>query len=53
LKKKFVLFVLAAMFLAVVELSHAQQAGKVLRIDFLDQSTASGMAGLLDSSGKS
>jgi ABC-type uncharacterized transport system substrate-binding protein len=48
LKKKFVLFVLAAMFLAVVELSHAQQAGKVLRIDFLDQSTASGMAGLLD-----
>ena len=36
------------MFLAVVELSHAQQAGKVLRIDFLDQSTASGMAGLLD-----
>jgi putative ABC transport system substrate-binding protein len=48
LKKKFVLFVLAAMFLAVVELSHAHQAGKILRIDFLDQSTASGMAGLLD-----
>src|SRR5438093_6605376 len=27
---------------------HAQQAGKIFRIGFLDQSTASGMAGLLE-----
>jgi putative ABC transport system substrate-binding protein len=48
LKKKIVLFVLTAMFLAVVELSHAQQTGKIFRIGFLGPSNASGSAVLVD-----
>src|SRR6266496_116879 len=34
--------------MAIVQLSQAQQAGKVFRIGFLDNSTASGSAGLLE-----
>ena len=34
--------------LAVAVTAEAQQAGKIVRIGFLDQSTASGMAGLLE-----
>jgi len=36
------------LFLATVNPTHAQQAGKVFRIGFLDNSTASGSAGLLE-----
>jgi putative ABC transport system substrate-binding protein len=38
----------AAMLLAVAVLADAQQAGKIFRIGFLDNSTASGMAGLVE-----
>ena len=48
MRNKFLVFVLTALFLAAVNPSHAQQAGKVLRIGFLDNSTAAGSAVLLD-----
>ena len=48
MRKKFLLFVLATLFLATVNATHAQQTGKILRIGILDPSTASGMAGLLE-----
>ncbi len=48
MRNKFLVFVLTALFLAPVNPSHAQQAGKVLRIGFLDNSTAAGSAVLLD-----
>ena len=38
----------AAMLLAVAVLAEAQQPGKILRIGFLDASTASGTAGLVE-----
>src|SRR6185436_13360886 len=41
-------FVLTALFLAAVNPSHAQQAGKVLRIGFLGNSTASGSVVLVE-----
>jgi putative tryptophan/tyrosine transport system substrate-binding protein len=48
MKKRFTLWLLATLFLANVSLANAQQAGKVPRIGFLDSSTASGSAVLVD-----
>ena len=48
MKKRIALWLLATLFLANVSLAEAQQTGKVPRIGFLDSSTASGMAVLLD-----
>ena len=48
LNKKIVLFVLSISMMAIVQLSHAQQAEKFPRIGFLDPSTASGSAVLLE-----
>ena len=39
---------LATFFLTTASLAQAQQAGKIFRIGFLDASTASSMAGLLE-----
>ena len=39
---------LATFFLTTTSLAHAQQAGKIFRIGFLDTSTASGMAVLVE-----
>ena len=47
-RKQLLLFVLATLFLAAVNSTHAQQAGKVFRIGFLDNSTASGSAVLVE-----
>src|SRR5262245_26818368 len=46
--KQFLLFVLTTLFLATVNPTHAQQPGKIFRIGFLDNSTASGSAVLVD-----
>src|SRR5262249_45751352 len=46
--KQFLLFVLSTLFLAAVNPTHAQQPGKIFRIGFLDNSTASGSAVLVD-----
>ena len=43
-----VLFLLAASILICVHLAEAQPTGKIFRIGFLDLSTASGSAGLLE-----
>ena len=48
MRNKFLVFVLTALFLAAVNPSHAQQAGKIFRIGFLDNSTAAGSAVLVD-----
>ena len=48
MKKRITLWLLATFFLANVSLADAQQTGKVLRIGFLDYSTASGSAVLLE-----
>ena len=48
MKKKIILFLAAVFSLLSVDLVHAQQTGKVARIGFLDNSTASGMAVLVD-----
>src|SRR5262245_18281293 len=48
MKKRITLWLLATLFLANVRLAEAQQTGKIARIGFLDGSTASGMAGVLD-----
>src|SRR5258707_1387282 len=48
MKKRITLWLLATLFLANVSLADAQQTGKVPRIGFLDPSTASSMAGLLE-----
>src|SRR5947208_16348268 len=48
MKKRITLWLLATLFLANVSLADAQQTGKILRIGFLDNSTASGSAGLLE-----
>src|SRR5215472_2432146 len=47
-RKQFLLFVLSTLFLAAVNPTHAQQPGKIFRIGFLDNSTASGSAVLVD-----
>jgi putative tryptophan/tyrosine transport system substrate-binding protein len=46
--RKFFLIILTTLFLTSVNPTHAQQTGKVLRIGFLDPSTASGSAVLVD-----
>ncbi|HEV8723551.1 MAG TPA: hypothetical protein VGW77_23270 [Candidatus Binatia bacterium] len=46
--KKIILLSLCSLLLAPCSAVEAQQAGKVLRIGFLDSSTASGMVGLLE-----
>jgi putative tryptophan/tyrosine transport system substrate-binding protein len=48
MKKRITLWLLATLFLANVSLAEAQQTGKVPRIGFLDTSTASGSAVLVD-----
>ena len=48
MKKRITLWLLATLFLANVSLADTQQTGKVPRIGFLDNSTASGMAVLLE-----
>src|SRR4030095_14643396 len=48
MKKRITLWLLATLFLANVSLADAQQPGKIFRIGFLDSSTASGMAGLVE-----
>jgi putative ABC transport system substrate-binding protein len=48
MNKRITLWLLATLFLANVSLADAQQAGKIPRIGFLDASTASGIAVLLD-----
>src|SRR5262249_367370 len=47
-RKQFLLFVLTTLFLLGVNPTHAQQKGKIFRIGFLDPSTASGSAVLLE-----
>src|SRR5215831_15716052 len=46
--KKMVVSILATFVLASVHFAHAQQTGKVFRIGFLDPSTPSGMAVMVD-----
>ena len=48
MKKNFHLFVITTLLLAIVNPIHAQQTGKIFRIGFLDPSTASGSAVLLE-----
>jgi ABC-type uncharacterized transport system substrate-binding protein len=48
MKKKITVLILCAMLSALCSSTHAQQTGKVARIGFLDASTASGSAGLLE-----
>jgi len=48
MKKRITLWLLATLFLATVSLADAQQTGKIFRIGFLDNSTASGIAVLLE-----
>jgi putative tryptophan/tyrosine transport system substrate-binding protein len=47
-KTTLLLIVVVVMHLAVGVIAHAQQTGKIFRIGFLDPSTASGSAVLLD-----
>jgi putative ABC transport system substrate-binding protein len=48
MKKKIAVFTLCAVVLALCVPTHAQQTGKIFRIGFLDASTASGSAVLLE-----
>ena len=48
MKKRITLWLLATLFLANVSLANAQQTGKIFRIGFLDASTASGSAVLVE-----
>src|SRR6266536_3357101 len=48
MKKRITLWLLATLFLANVSLAEAQQTGKIPRIGFLDNSTASGVAVFLE-----
>src|SRR5262245_11134017 len=48
MKKRITLSLLAILFLANVSFAEAQQPEKIFRIGFLDSSTASGMALLVD-----
>jgi putative ABC transport system substrate-binding protein len=47
-RKIFLLIVLTTLLLAIFHITHAQQPAKIFRIGFLDPSTASGSAVLLD-----
>src|ERR1700754_735013 len=47
MKKKITVLTLCAMLLALCSYAHAQQPGKIVRIGFLDPSTASGSAVLV------
>jgi putative tryptophan/tyrosine transport system substrate-binding protein len=48
MKKKVTVITLCAMLFALCSSAEAQQTGKVFRIGFLDHSTASGMAVLVE-----
>ncbi len=48
MKSKFLFWLLTTVLLPSAPFAHAQQTGRVLRIGFLDNSTASGIAVLLD-----
>jgi putative tryptophan/tyrosine transport system substrate-binding protein len=48
MQKRITLWLLATLFLANVALADAQQTGKIFRVGFLDSSTASGIAVLVD-----
>ena len=48
MKSKFLIWLLTTVLLTTALAAHAQQAGKIFRIGFLDSSTASGMAVLID-----
>ena len=48
MKKKITVITLCAMLFALCVAADAQQTGKIFRIGFLDNSTASGMAGLVE-----
>jgi putative ABC transport system substrate-binding protein len=48
MKKKITLFLAGMLSLFSADLAHAQQPGKIFRIGFLNSSTASGMAVLID-----
>jgi putative tryptophan/tyrosine transport system substrate-binding protein len=48
MSKKIILFTLCSLLLTPCSGVEAQQTGKIFRIGFLDQSTASGSAGLVD-----
>src|SRR5213593_3961176 len=48
MKKRITLWLLATLFLANVSLADAQQTGKIPRIGYLDNSTASGSAVLVE-----
>jgi len=48
MKKKITVLTLCAMLFALCDFAEAQQPGKIFRIGFLDTSTASGMAVLVD-----
>jgi ABC transporter substrate binding protein len=48
MKKKITLLTLCAMLFALCSFAQAQQSGKIFRIGFLDQSTVSGSAVLVD-----
>ena len=48
MKKKIAVLTLCAMLFALCNSAEAQQTGKIFRIGFLDNSTASGSAVLLD-----
>jgi len=48
MRRKILSVLLATLFLATASLADAQQTGKVVRIGFLDPSTASGSAVLVD-----
>src|SRR6266478_969725 len=48
MKKKFTVLTLCAIVLALCFSVHAQQPGKIFRIGFLDESTASGSAVLVE-----
>jgi ABC-type uncharacterized transport system substrate-binding protein len=48
MKEKVIGFILNALLFALCVSAHAQQAGKIFRIGFLDNSTASGSAALVD-----
>ena len=47
-EEKITVLTLCAMLFALCSSTHAQQTGKIFRIGFLDNSTASGSAGLLE-----
>src|SRR4030095_9213967 len=48
MNKKIAVLTLCAMLFALCSFAHAQQTGKIFRIGFLDSSTASGSAVLVD-----